>query len=328
MAEIFTTRRQLLLAGLESTYGVDAAPQHTNSFQAIRLMEPFALDLTQEMVDVTGGHLSRGAGRPIGTVRPAGVSFKAYVHGLDSGSYTANRRPPLGDLLRSCGLFETFSSSDAAGKPVFDYNFASDVGSDLSVTIVAHIDGFEHRLVGCRGNVNLVFGAAKPVIAEFTMRGQLTTEAATNRTGTVALPTQIPPRWVGSGTFFVESLAANVENLNFNTNNTVFEERASNASSGSGIIAVWLTQRQPGGSFDPEMTTPSSYDWFGAWRSSSGSVMRLQTGTGQGNRFTLTASQAVYRNGGWGDKEGMGIFNAEYQAAERNGQDEARLSFD
>lgn len=328
MGDVFTTRRQLLLAALESTYGVDAAPQHTSSYQAIRLTEPFALDLTQETVDVTGGNLSRGVGRPIGTVRPTGVTFKTYVHGLDSGSYTANRKPPIGDLLRSCGMWETFIASDANARPAYQYEFASDVGSDLSVTIVAHVDGYEHRFVGCRGNVNLVYGAAKPVVAEFSLRGQLTTEAATNRTGTVALPTQIPPRWVGSGTFFVESLASNVENLNFNTNNTVFEERASNASSGSGIIQVLLTQRQPGGSFDPEMSPPTSYDFFGIWRSTSGSVLRAQTGAGQGNRFTLTASQAVYRNGGWGDKSGMAIFNAEFQAAERNGQDEARLYFD
>ena len=130
MPDIFTTRRQTLMAALESTYGVDAAPQHSNSFQAIRIMEPFALDLTQEIVDVTGGNLSRGTGRPVGTVRPAGVTFKTYVHGLDSGSYTSNRKPPIADLLRSCGMYETFISSDANGRPVYNYDFASDVGSD------------------------------------------------------------------------------------------------------------------------------------------------------------------------------------------------------
>src|SRR3990167_9159139 len=108
MADVFTTRRSILIAGLESIYAVDAAPQHTNSYQAVRLVEPFALDLTQETVDVTGGNLSRGFWRPVGTVRPAGITFKTYVHGLDSGSYTSNQKPPIGDLLRSCGLFETF----------------------------------------------------------------------------------------------------------------------------------------------------------------------------------------------------------------------------
>ena len=326
--DVFLMRRQILMAGLEATYGIDVVPTHTASYQAIKIMEPFAPDFGQENVEVSAGLLTRGFSRPIGTVRPAGLTFKTYVHGLDSGSYTANRKPPIGDLLRACGAFESFVSSNADGRPEYQYAPAQDVGSDNSLTLVAHIDGYEHRMVGCRGNVNLIYGAAAPVTAEFTFRGQLTTEAATTRSSSVSLPTQIPPRWIGSGSIFIQSLAANVENLNFNTNNTVLEQRASAAASGSGIIAVLLTERAPGGSFDPEASQPTSFDFFGSWRSSSGAVLRLQAGTGQGNRFTLIASQTVLKQNAWGNKTGLAIFNADYQCYERGGDDEYRITFD
>jgi hypothetical protein len=326
--DVFLERRQILMAAVETTEAVDAAPQHTNSYQAIKMMEPFNVNLAQEFVEQTAGLLTRGMSRPIGTVRPMGITFKTYVCGLDSGSYTANRKPPIGDLLRACGMYETFISSDASGKPVYQYAPAADVGSDASITVVAHKDGYEHRFVGARGNVNLVYGAAAPVIAEFTLRGQLTTEASTTRTGNPVLWSQIPPRWVASGTIYVGSFQALPENLNFNSNNTLLEQRAPWASSGSGIIKVIITERQPGGSFDPEAMQPGSLDAIGNWRSSSGMTIRLQAGVSQGNRFTLTASQAIIKQVGWGNKTGLSIFNIDYQAYETSGNDEYMIQFD
>ena len=327
MPDVFLSRRQLMITAIESTYAVDRNPEATNSYQPIRLIDPFTLNLGQEFVENAGGNLTSGFGRPIATVRPAGVTFRTYVQGLDSGSYTTTRKPPVGDLLRACGLFETFVTSNADGQPEYQYAPRADVGSDTSINIVAHQDGYEHRLVGNRGNVNLIFGAYAPVVAEFTFRGLLRTEAATTRVSSVVIPTGVPPVWIGSGTIFVSSLAGNVENLSFNTNYTVLEQRASLADSGSGIVQILLTDRQPGGSFDPEATQPGTHDFFGAWRNSSGSVLRARAGTTQGNRVTLISSQAVYRNVGWGDKSGLNIFNVDFQAAERNGNDEYQILF-
>ena len=319
------------MAALESAYGTDAAPQHSNSYQAIRLIDPFALDLGQEMVEVSGGNLSRGRSRPIATVRPTGITFRTYVHGITSPSsgiiYSATAKPALGDLFRACALFETFETVGYAGGR-YRYAPSADVGSDSSVTIVAHQDGFEHRIIGCRGNVNFIFQASAPVIAEFNLRGMLSTEASTTRGAPTGLPTIVPPRWVGSGSIFVESLSGVVENLNFGTNNTVFEDRASNATSGSGIIAVILTDRAPGGSFDPEATEPSTLNFFAQWRATSGGVLAVQTNVTTGNRFTFTASQAVFKRVSWGDKSGLSIFSTDFEAYERAGQDEYNLLFD
>jgi hypothetical protein len=178
------------------------------------------------------------------------------------------------------------------------------------------------------GNVNLLFVAATPPIAEFTFRGQLTTEASTTRGNPVGLPTLAPPRWVGSGSVIVESLGAVIENLNFNTNNTLFEQRASWAASGSGVFRVLITERAPGGSMDPEASNTSSHNWIANWRSTSGSIIQVVAGVDAGNRVTLTMSQAIAKTSGRGDKEGLAIFNTDYQAYERNGNDEWRIAFD
>lgn len=331
MGDVFLTRRALLLAKIEASYGTDSAPQHTNSYEAIRLIDPFALDLGQEMVEVSGGNLSRGRSRPIATVRPTGITFRTYVHGISSPAsgiiYSATAKPALGDLFRACAMFEAFETAGYAGGR-YRYTPSADVGSDSSVTIVAHQDGFEHRILGCRGNVNFIYQGSAPVIAEFNLRGMLSTEASTTRAAPTGLPTIVPPRWVGSGSIFVESLSGVVENLNFNTNNTVFEDRASNASSGSGITAIILTDRAPGGSFDPEATDPGTLNFFAQWRATSGGVLSVQTNVTTGNRFTLTASQAVFKKVGWADKSGLAIFASDFEAYERSGQDEFQILFD
>ena len=327
--DVFLDQKVMLMAANEATYGADAAPQHTNSFQAIKLIEPWALNATQEFVEQVGGLNTRGMSRPIATVRPVSITFRTYLMGLESGSYTANRKPPHADLLRACGAFETFVTSDANGRPRYTYAPGNDVGSDGSVTMVAHRDGYEHRFVGGRGNVNLIYGAAAPVIGEFTIQGQLTTEASTLRTGAPSVPTAIPPRWIGSGTVYVGSLQSVIEAFNFNTNNEVMAQRGSVASSGSGIVAIYLTSRQPGGSLDPEASQPTSHDFWGAFRSSSGAAVRLQCGDTQSQRFTLVMSQTVYKALGWGNKTGLSVFNIDYQAYEHgSGDNEWSLVFD
>jgi hypothetical protein len=320
------TKRGMALFKIESTTGVDAAPSESSSGNTIKLVDPVVVDATQEFVETTGGNNTLGASRPIPTVRPIGVTFRTYVNGHNAGSYTAALKPPIGDLLRVCGLQETFISSNAAGRPVYRYAPAAAVESHHSGTFVAHNDGYDQRLVGCRGNANMIFSAAGPVIAEFTLRGQLTTEAETAR-NTPTHPDVIPPRWIDSGTILVDSYFADVENLSFSTNNTLLEQRASSAASGSGILQVLITERTPGGSFDPYAVRTSSMDVISRWRSASGSVLQLNCGLTQGNRFSLVASNMVYKQAGASDKALVQVFAIDYQAYERLGNDEYYLEF-
>lgn len=331
MADVFLTRRQLLLAKIESTYGTYSTPVQTNSYEAIRLVDPFTLDLGQENVEVSAGNLSRGASRPIATVRPIGVTFRTYVHGITSPAsgviYSATAKPALGDLFRACGLFESFETAGYAGGR-YRYAPSADVGSDMSVSIVAHQDGFDHQIAGARGNVTFQYKGSAPVVAEFNMRGIVYNEGNTTRGAPTGLPTIVPPRWVGSGSVYVESHQAVIETMNFGTNNTILEARGSIADSSSGIWGVIITDRTPGGSFDPHATDPGTLNYIQNWRNTSGTVLTAQTNVTTGNRFTLTASQAIFKDVAWGDKSGLSIYNVNFQAYERNSNDEFNLLFD
>jgi hypothetical protein len=321
------TKKTLALLKIESTVGVDAAPSETASGNAIKIIDPPVVDATQEWIETTGGDNTLGFRAPIGTVRPIGITFRSYVTGHGAGSYTAALKPPLGDVFRACGYQETFISSNAAGRPAYRYAPAAAVESHLSASIVGHIDGYDQRMVGCRGNFNMIFAAAGPAIAEFTFRGQLTTEAETVR-GTATHIDVVPPRWIDSGSILVNSYLIDCENLNIQSNNTLLEQRASSAGSGSGILQVLITERAPGGSFDPYTMRTSSHDVISLWRSSSGSVLRTNVGLSQGNRFSVVASNMVYKQAGMTDKSLLQIYGIDYQLYQHGaGNNEMEVEF-
>ena len=324
--DVSINRRQWLLSAVESVYGTNRNPVESNSGQAIRLIEPFNLDLGQDNVEQIGGLGTLGFSRPIATARPAGVTFRTFIQGVGT-SYSSALKPPIGELLRACGALETFVSSNAAGDPQYEYTPAGRVQSLCSVSIIANIDGQDTRFVGAMGNVNIILVGASPGIAEFTMRGILETEVATVRGTPVGLPSTTPPRWVGSGSVFIGSLQPVIENLNFNTNNKIFEQKASLALSGSGLVKILITERTPGGSFDPEVSNPSSFNWLGVWRSTSGAPVTVNLGNSRGDRFTMVMSQAIPKTVRWQDKEGLAVFGVDYQAYESAGNDEYKLIF-
>lgn len=325
--EVRLQRKQLALFKIETTYGVDAAPTEANSNQAVRLVDPFDMDMGQEFIEITPGNNTRGMNRALPTFRPTGATFRSYVTGITPGnSYTATIKPPLADLFRACGLFETFTSSDATGKARYTYAPAASVGSDASVTLVLHHDGYDQRLLGCRGNVNFLYSARAPVIAEFSFRGLLSTEAETAR-GTASFLEVIPPAWIDSGSIIVTSFCLDAANLNLNTNNTLMEQKSACAGSASGIVQVLITERAPGGSLDPAAPRVNTSNVIGLFRSASEAILRLNAGVEAGNQFTINASLMLYKAVGWGDTEGLSIFNIDYQLYQRSGNDEYNVIF-
>lgn len=164
-------RNKVLLAKVEATYGVDAAP--TGAANAI-----LATDV--KLSPMEGQDVSReldsrpwmGASETIPVGLYAKISFKVEV----KSSGAAGTAPAYGPLLRASAMAETVS----AGVSV-TYNRAST--NHASTTIWLNIDGTLYALTGARGNAVYRVNAAGVAYLEFEFSGLFVQPTA------VAVPT-------------------------------------------------------------------------------------------------------------------------------------------
>lgn len=103
------SRRAALLAKVEPTEGVDAAP--TAAADAVLIEQPLRITFTPNVIDTTEVNPSLDPFDPIVGGMGATVEFDLYL----KGSGTPGGVPEWGRLLRGCGFFEASNAAVAGG---------------------------------------------------------------------------------------------------------------------------------------------------------------------------------------------------------------------
>jgi hypothetical protein len=168
-------QNKVLLAKIETTYGVDATPTGAaNAILAsdVKLSPMEGQDVSREL----DSRPWMGASETIPVGIFAKISFKVEA----KGSGTAGTAPAFGPLLRSCAMAEVVS----AGVSV-TYNRVSPSAAapGASATIYLNIDGTLHAIIGARGTCVYRVSAAGVPYFEFEFSGLFVQPSA------VALPT-------------------------------------------------------------------------------------------------------------------------------------------
>lgn len=153
-------RNTAILAKIESSYGVDAAPSGAANAMLVTNLR---------MRPIVASNVDRDLARPYfgNSEQLAGVSFSEVSFDVElqsSGSMVAPTIPAWGPLVRACGLAETGS----AGVRV-EYTPVS--GSFESVTIYYYLDGVVRKLLGARGNLVIKAGMGERPLLSFAFKG-------------------------------------------------------------------------------------------------------------------------------------------------------------
>jgi hypothetical protein len=151
------TRKRLILAKTESTYGTDSSPVGTD---AVLVRD---LSITPLQSDTVDRELIRpyfGASEQLLANTRVEVTFQVEL----AGSGTAGTAPTYGRVLRACAFSETVS----AGVSV---TYAPVSATFDSVTIFYNIDGVLHKVTGCRGTFTLNGAVGEIPTIDFTMTG-------------------------------------------------------------------------------------------------------------------------------------------------------------
>ncbi len=312
MAQLFT-RRQLILAKIESTYGTDSVPVVGTDAMLIS-----DLSINPAQSEYVNRDLIRpylGASQQLPAAIRSEVSFTVEL----AGSGAAGTAPKWGPLIRACGFAETVN----AGVSV-QYDPAS--GTVPSLTLYAFRDGVRHVIRGARGTFTIALNNRERPVMNFTLTGLF--KAPTDATAGTAVYTGWQTPLVfnnqNSSAFTLQAYAnAVLSSITIDAGNAV-EYRSFVGTGGESIL---ITNREVTGQITIESATQTEKDYWVNVRDAVTGNFTITHGTTAGNRVVISAPAVQVTEPQYGDVQGISTtqFNARLTPSATTGNDEIRI---
>jgi hypothetical protein len=306
------TRKRLILAKAEATYGTDPTP--TGSANAILVRN---LEITPLQSDIVQRELIRpylGNYEQLLAQTRVQVTFEVEL----AGSGAAGTAPAYGPVLKACGLSETVVATTSVTYAPVSTSFSS-------VTIYFYQDGIRHIVTGARGTFTLngQVGAI-PTIA-FTMTGIYNAPTDT----ALATPTyanQATPLIFKNGnttSFSAFSYSGALQSIDLNVGNEIVYRELI-----GGTKEVLITDRKPAGTMSIEAVLLATKNYFTVSTGSTTGSVSFQHGTTAGNIATLTMAQSDLADASYAELNGIAMLNLPYVATPTAaGNDELSLAY-
>ncbi len=310
------TRKVVVLAKVESAYGVDAAP--TGELNAILVNEGVGFNPSGDKVtrNVVRSTFSKPGSR-VGA-KEVGLDITAEAKG--GGWETADPLPPeIEPLLIACGM-----KVDATVPGNRTFLVTSELSEQKSVTVYFYRDGILHIVTGCRGTWTLDMGVGNVPTFKFSLKGMWINPTDTPMPGTVTTSTIIPPICKAMNAMIDAYSPVGVNSLSIDLGAKVTRNNDINAA--EGISGFTITDRVCAGSADPEVVALSTFNPWEAWEASTPANIQCTVGGTQGNRFDVSIPEAVYNDPKYGDRDGIAIYNLPFECSGSN-DDEISITF-
>ncbi len=293
------SRKRLLLAKLETTYGTDPTPVVGSDAILVRNIEVTPLE-----VDTVNRELIRpflGQADQLLAQQRVLINFEVEL----AGSGSAGTAPAYGPLLQACRCTETVVSSTSV-----TYAPNSDA-TPKSATIYFNNDGVLHKATGCRGTFTLNCEVGEIPFIAFEMTGVFNAPSDVS----ISAPTyadQATPLVFKNGnssSFQVFSYSGAVQSLSFElANEVIYRELV------GGTKSIDVVNRAPSGECVIEATTIATKDFFTAATGSSTGNLTFQHGSTAGNIATFTAAQIDLGGPAYSDQDGIQMLTLPYIA--------------
>lgn len=291
---MYRTKKGLLLAKIESTYGTDPTPTASSNTIATLAGEvnwtPNFERLSRMMLD---GSVSKVTGY---NAQPSvGLNFTVELRGnytdgstdSDITSGASAQAVEIDCLLKACDLTPTYTAETSNGardgyvtyKPTVPDNEGS------SVTFYFYTAGKLHKVTGAKGSVRGVFEAGKIARLEFTFQGLWTTPTDASIPGSITWLATKPPLF-RSATATVGSWSPVFRSLTFDLQNNIV--RRDDANHATGVRGFVITDRNPRVTIDPETVLEATHPIFGDLYASTSRTISALLGSTGGNKVQLT----------------------------------------
>ena len=305
------SRKRLILAKAEATYGTDSTPAGSDAVLVRNL------DITPVQADVVSRDLVRpyyGNSDQLLANTRVECTFEVEL----AGSGTAGTAPRYGSLLKACGMSETVVASTSV-------TYAPVSSSFGSVTIYYNVDGVLHKVTGARGNVDMTCALGQIPVLKFTMTGIYNAPTDTAQPS-VTYANQATPLIFKNGntsSFQFFSYSGCFSSVEFNLANSIVYRELVGCTK-----EALLTGRAPAGTVMLEAPTIAAKDFFTLAAGTATGNLTFLHGTTAGNKVTFTASQVDITQPAYADQDGIQMLNVPYVALPTTaGNDEFSLAF-
>lgn len=309
------TRKNLLMAKVETTYGTDASPfAASNSILAENLKVKPIYDII-DRGNVALPDLSK-IPHLVGR-RWAEISFDVELKG--SSDADGDVPPDFGCLLRACSMSEAITAGPSGNVTYAPVSTAQD-----SVTIYCNLDGILHKFVGCVGSFAMAGEVGQPVKITFNMKGKLLT-ISDSALGTPTYINLKPPLVLGA-TFSYDGWSPPLAKFSIDLKNTIAERP--DVHQDSGIVGFFVSDRAPEGKFDPEAVTIANRDVWHHLAEVNEAALNIVIGSTAGNKCTIAAPRCTKKEVAWGDRDGLAVYDITYGLYRSSGNDELSIKFE
>lgn len=247
------------------------------------------------------------AATPFGTTAQAYRYMPLVVTGDQSFTtsimnYTAGRVITMGDTRTA------LTTSSLLTVPVnLLYTPTSDESVYKTATIYFYADGILWAFTGASGTVSVELTTGGAGFLNFDMRAQFSAKSATSvpagaATAAATRIATVPPRFV-NGKMQLNKTLAQVRSISFaaNVDVTLPDDPESAEGYGAGVPVG----RAFSGSMDPLMNTSNAVSLMTAFRTGTAMNVYAQIGTTAGNRFLVSAANALAIAMDPGDRDGL-----------------------
>jgi len=292
----FLARNQIILAGIETTYGVDPTPAEGSNAILTKNLTRTLYEGTRVSRDLNLPYM--GSDFSINTAPSVTVSFDVEL----AGSGTAGDVPQWGELLRACGCSETVVDTTSVTYAPVSKDFES-------VTIYYNYDGEMQKITGARGTVTLNMARGQLPTLSFSFTGlysKPTTVAMYDPTYSAVSP--LPFNSINTTAFSLHGQAVRGESFSLDFATNVIHRNL------VGFNGVNITDRNPTATAAFEALDVGTKDFFAAMDSHSQSpvtgAMDIVHGATAGNIVTLSLPTTQISNISEQDSDGVRMFNA------------------
>lgn len=214
--------------------------------------------------------------------------------------------PAVGNSLT--GNTSAATGTVSAERDALVYRRQSDPDLMGSATLRYFMDGIRHVVPGSRGTFGININVGQIPELVFTMTG-LYSAPTDASAGTASYSSVVPKPAFGAGVVMgaTDLSAVAISALAFNFANTISPR--DDVKSDQGRLGFQITDCDPNGSIDPEVSTLAVFDPWADWAAASERKVSVQIGDTDGERVRLVSPKAIFRDPpSYNDRNGIAAY--------------------